>query len=205
MSTPHTLDLSSLPAYEISNRSPLWWGQLLMALIEASMFIMLLVMYVYLRLTVDVWPPPGTQLPHLTWATLALIVLILSAGGSYVASEGAKEGSRTIMLIGIGINLLLATVFIGLRFVELNTLNFRWNTDIHGTIFWAIMYLHTLDAVADMLFTLVLMIILLSGKYGEKQRLGVHVDSVLWYFIVLIWLPAYALLYLGPYLFGGTS
>ena len=91
-----------------------------------------------------------------------------------------------------------------LRFVELNTLNFKWNTDVHGTIFWSIMYLHSLDAVADILFTLVLFIIVASGRYGEKQRLGVHVDSVLWYFIILIWIPAYVIIYWGPRLVGGS-
>ena len=204
MNADRTLDLSHLPPYEISNKAPLWWGQLLMAAIEASMFFILLVMYFYLRLSVDVWPPPGTQLPHLTWPTLALVMLIVSGAGSYIASEGAKKDSRSVMLGGLFLNLAPATAFMVLRFVELNTLNFKWNTDVHGTIFWSIMYLHSLDAVADILFTLVLFIIVASGKYGEKQRLGVHVDSVVWYFIILIWIPAYVVIYWGPRLVGGS-
>ena len=108
------------------------------------------------------------------------------------------------MLGGLFLNLAPATAFMVLRFVELNTLNFKWNTDVHGTIFWSIVYLHSLDAVADILFTLVLFIIVASGRYGEKQRLGVHVDSVLWYFIVLIWIPAYVVIYWGPRLVGSV-
>ena len=73
--------IAALKPYDISNKAPLWWGQLLMALIEASMFLMLLVMYFYMRLSVDVWPPPGTQIPHVTWPTIALIMLIVSAVG----------------------------------------------------------------------------------------------------------------------------
>lgn len=204
MNPRQALDVSHLPPYDISNKAPLWWGQFLMALIEASMFFILLAMYFYLRLSVDVWPPPGTQIPHLTWATIALIILILSGVGSYIASEGAKKDSLGRMLGGLLMNLVLACVFMGFRFAELNTLNFNWKTDAHGTMFWSIMYLHTLDAVGDMIFTALLIVVVAIGKGGPKQRLGVHVDSILWYFIILIWIPAYVILYWGPRFAGGS-
>ena len=49
------------PPYDISSKAPLWWGQLLMCLIEGSMFCILIAMYFYMRLSVDVWPPPGVE------------------------------------------------------------------------------------------------------------------------------------------------
>ena len=51
MTAQRTLDVSHLPRRRISNQAPLWWGQLLMALIEASMFFILLAMYFYIRLS----------------------------------------------------------------------------------------------------------------------------------------------------------
>jgi hypothetical protein len=54
MSEPRTLDVSGLPPYEISNQSPLFWGQVLMCLIEGSLLCMLIATYFYLRLGVDV-------------------------------------------------------------------------------------------------------------------------------------------------------
>jgi cytochrome c oxidase subunit I+III len=47
-----------------------------------------------------------------------------------------------------------------------------------------------------------LVIIVASRKYGPKQRLGVHVDSVIWYFLAGIWLPLYAVIYWGPRIVG---
>ena len=199
---PRTLDVSHLPDFDISNNSPLWWGQLLMAIIEASMFFMMIGIYFYLRLSVDMWPPPGTQIPHVTWPTIALVCLLASAWGSWYASEGAKQDSRRKMLIGLIVNLILAVAFLGLRLRELTTINFNWATDVHGTVWWSIVYLHSLDAIGDMLFTVVLIVIIALGRYAEKQRLGVHVDSVVWYFIVLIWIPFYAVVYWGPYFVG---
>ncbi len=49
---------------------------------------------------------------------------------------------------------------------------------------------------------MVLILIVASARYGEKQRLGVHVDSVVWYFIVIIWIPLYTVVYWGPHFVG---
>jgi heme/copper-type cytochrome/quinol oxidase subunit 3 len=202
MSPARTLDVSALPPYEISNRAPLWWGQLLMAVIEGSLFCVLIAMYFYYRISVDVWPPPGVKPLGLTLPTVALIPLILSAGGSYAATEGAKRDDRRLMLAGLTANILLAIVFLVLRFIEWRTFNFTWASDIHGSIVWSILFLHTFDVIADLLMTAILIGIVADGRHGPKQRLGVHVDSVLWYFLVLIWLPFYVVVYWGPRLVG---
>ncbi len=204
MTPVRTLDVTGLPMYEISSRAPLWWGQLLLCVIEGSVFSILIAMYFYLRLSVDVWPPTRVQLLHTGLPTLALIPLLLSAGGSYIASEAAKKNSRVGMLVGLGSNLGLALVFLSFRFVEWRTFNFTWASDIHGTLVWSILFLHTFDVAADLIMTLVLVVIVAIGRYGPKQRIGVHVDSVVWYFLVLIWLPLYVVLYWGPRLVGGA-
>jgi cytochrome c oxidase subunit III len=158
--------------------------------------------YFYLRLSVDVWPPPGTQLPHIAAPTLALLPLIMSCAGSYWASEGAKKNDRRAMIVGLAANLLLVFIFLALRFREMQTLNFKWNTDAHSTIFWSILFLHTVDVVADLVMTVVLAVAVAVGRYGPKQRLGVHVDSVVWYFLVAIWIPMYLVIYWGPHWVG---
>src|SRR5437764_5006010 len=111
MTATRTLDVSELPAYEISGAAPLWWGQLLLCLIEGSMLCMLIAIYFYLRLSVDTWPAPQVLLPRLTLPTVALIPLIASAIGSWEASQGAKRNSRDLMLAGMVANLFVAGVF----------------------------------------------------------------------------------------------
>jgi heme/copper-type cytochrome/quinol oxidase subunit 3 len=135
-------------------------------------------------------------------APLALIPLVLSAIGSYIASEAAKKNDRTRMMLGLGLNLVLAVVFLVARGFAWSEWNFNWRATAYGSIMWGIMYLHTIDAVADVILTLCLFILVALGYTGIKQRIGVHVDSVLWYFIVLIWLPAYVVVYWGPRMVG---
>jgi heme/copper-type cytochrome/quinol oxidase subunit 3 len=202
MTQARTLDVSGLPAADISNHSPLFMGHVLLCAAEASALLILFATYFYLRISLDAWPPPGTAKPDIVIPTLALIPLIASCGGSYWASESAKKNDRWGMVLGLGVNLFLALVFLAMRGVAWSGFNFSWSSDAHGSIVWSILFLHTYDVVADLLMTIVLLVIVASGRFGEKQRIGVHVDSVLWYFLVAIWLPLYAAVYLGPALVG---
>jgi cytochrome c oxidase subunit III len=203
MTTKRTLDVSGLPDFQISTQAPLWWGQLMLAVIEGTMFAILAAMYFYIRLTLDMWPPPGVQLPARLIPTLSLIPLLGSAAGSYIASEGAKKDNRRHMIVGLVVNLALALLFLGLRVWQWSILNFNWKSDIHGSLFWTILGLHTYDAAADLIFTAVLIVLLALGHTNPRVRIGAHVDSIVWYFIVLIWLPLYWVLYWAPWVIGG--
>jgi len=204
VSERRTLDVSGLPPYEISNQSPLFWGQVLMCVIEGSLLCMLIATYFYLWTRVNVWPGPGERLPGLGLSGWAWVPLLASCAGSYLASEAAKKNSRSGMLWGLGLNLALATVFLVMRGLEWGRFNFTWASDAHGSIVWSILFLHTYDMVADLLMTTVLIVIVALGRYGPRQRIGVHVDSVLWYFLVGIWIPLYGAVYWAPRLIGGV-
>lgn len=198
MSMPRTYDASGLPPYSISSHSPLFVGQVMLACIEGTMFCILIAMYFYIRLSVDVWPPPGVRLPEIALSSLALAPLLLSAFGSYWASEGAKKDDRLAMLVGLIANITLALVFVLLEGASWRSFNFTWESDIHGSIVWSLLFLFFVDAVADLIFTFMLVLALVRGYDGPKQRLGVHVDSIVWYFLVLIWLAIYFVVYWGP-------
>ena len=202
MTEVQTLDVAHLKSYDVSNQSPLWWGQLMITFIEGTMFAILIAAYFYTRLRMNVWPPPGDQYPHRLLPSIALIPLTLSCLGSYWASEAAKKNSRAGMLGGLTLNLALAGVALAMRVVEWHSLNFNWKTDIYGSYIWAFLGLHTFDYIGDITYTAVLIAILLSGRTGPKQRLGVHVDSVVWYFLVGIWIPIYVVIYWGPVIVG---
>ncbi|HJT86421.1 MAG TPA: cytochrome c oxidase subunit 3 [Bryobacteraceae bacterium] len=202
MTTQRVLDVSSLPDFEVSSRAPLWWGQLFLVFIEGTMFSILIAMYFYIRLSMDMWPPPGIQLPHEVLPAISLALLILSCAGSYWSSEAAKKDERRGMILGLALNIALAFGALACRAVAWHDWNFKWTTSAYGSITWAILFVHTLDVGADLAFTVVLLAIIAFGPYGPKQRLGVHVDSLVWYFLVAIWIPLYVAVYWGPYIVG---
>ncbi len=134
-----------------------------------------------------------------------MVLLLASCIGSYLASEAAKKDDRRGMIFGLGLNLVLALGGLAFRAWDWRLWDFKWNTTAYGSITWGIVFLHTIEPGVDIAFTIVLVIILIRGKYGPRQRLGVHVDSIIWYFLVAIWIPLYVVVYWGPYFLGGSS
>jgi cytochrome c oxidase subunit 3 len=198
MTAAKTLDVSHLRPWDVSSQSPSWWGQVCLAIIEGTMFSILMACYFYVRLRMDVWPPPGEQFPHLLLPTLGLIPLILSVPPAYFASKAAKENNRGGMIRNLALNLLFGVIYLVMRLVEWHSLNFNWKASAQGSYVWAFLGLHTFDYVGDLVFTFVLLVLVIIGRYGEKERLGVHVDTIVWYFLVGIWIPIYIVIYWGP-------
>jgi cytochrome c oxidase subunit 3 len=200
MTAQRTLDVSHLPEYDISSQAPLWWGQALLAAIEITMFLILVAMYFYIRQSFDIWPPPGTwPSAALLWGTIAWIPMLASTAGSYYASEAAKKNKPAGMLAGLSANLILALVCLACRYRSWSLLTFKWFSDAHGSLVWTMLFLHTFDVAADLVFTAVLIFLIATGRVGGMQRLGVHVDSVVWYALVAIWIPLYLVIYWGPH------
>ena len=81
-----TIDVSHLPEEAFGERSPVWWGNTLMLLIESSTVAILLVTYFYLRMNFQQWPPPKIDayppidhpVPDLGFSTLNVLLLLLS-------------------------------------------------------------------------------------------------------------------------------
>jgi cytochrome c oxidase subunit I+III len=198
MTAQRTLDVSHLPEYDVSNQAPLWWGQALLGAIESTMFLILVAMYFYIRQSFDVWPPPGSRPPALFWGTIAWIPMLASTAGSYYASEAAKKNEPRGMLLGLSANLGLALVCLACRYRSWSLMTFTWYSDAHGSLVWTIIGLHSIDVIADLVFTAVLIFLIATRRIGGVQRLAVHVDSVVWYVLVAIWVPLYVVIYWGP-------
>jgi heme/copper-type cytochrome/quinol oxidase subunit 3 len=102
------------------------------------------------------------------------------------------------MIFGLSFNLIFALLAMALRAQIWRGFNFTWSADVHASIVWSIYFLHTFDIVADMIMTAALLVMVSTGSIGPSQRLGVHVDSVLWYFLVAVWIPLWAVIQWGP-------
>lgn len=200
MSTRPVLDVSRLPPIAYKQRAPLWWAAWSVILIEGTMFGLLIAGYFYLRLSVDVWPPPGVSFPGVLLPTIELALFALSCVPAYYSTEAAvKLEPASRVALWLAANLILAVAALVFRIIEWRSFNFDWASSTYGSMVWMILGLHTFDVSADILLTAVLLVIALSGRMGDKQRGGVDFDSVTWYFLVAIWVPLYLVIYWAPY------
>ena len=191
------LDVSALPSFGFSHRSLMWWGTVGLMAIESTAFALAVFAYFYLRSHANRWPMSSPP-PELLWGTLNTVVLVVSMWPNHLAKRAAERLDRRGVRIWITVCLLFSLVFLGVRWLEFDALNVRWDHDAYGSIVWMLLGLHTFHLITDTWDTAVLDTLFFTGPLEGKRFVDVSENSVYWYFVVLSWLPIYAVIYWAP-------
>ena len=197
MKTAPNVEVSGLPDYAYSHRSPMWWATFGIVLIEGTMFAALLATYFYLRSRSPEWPPRVPP-PDLIWGTLNTAILILSCVPNHFYKAAAEKQDLRRVRIWLVVSLVFALAFIGVRAMEFSTLNCRWSDHAYASIVWVLLGFHTTHLVTDFLDSAVLTVLMFTGPLSGKRFVDVSENGMYWYFVVWAWLPIYATIYLVP-------
>src|SRR5205085_7607512 len=106
---------------------PVYYGTILMSLTEAAEMVGTVVVYFYLRSSTNDWPPGDTPLPPLLIPTLATLVLLIALIPSYLDEKAIKKNDRRGLIINLILEVVFQSIFIGLLWYHLKTLNFKWD------------------------------------------------------------------------------
>ena len=191
------LDVSGLPTYAFGARSLMWWGTAGLIAIEGTVFVLGIAAYFYLWTRVDAWPPSAAS-PNIFWGSLNTLLLLLSLAPNQWAKRAAEQEDLAQVRIALLLGLAFAAAFLVVRVFEFHALNVRWDTNAYGSIVWMLMGLHTAHLVTDVFDTVVLTVLMFTGPLEGKRFVDVSENSVYWYFVVIAWLPLYAVVYLAP-------
>jgi heme/copper-type cytochrome/quinol oxidase subunit 3 len=200
MTQQPVLDISALPRFKFGIHAPIWWGQLLMAVIEGWMMLMLLAAFLYVRLSFTAWPPPGVKEPDLGLPTLNLLLLIVSCVPMKISDKAALACEWPKAIFWTVIWLIFGAVICGLRFWEWSRFGFAWDDHLYGSLVWLTFALHAAHLVAAELETVVLLGLTLLGYRGGRVRQGYNVDELYWYLVVVMGLAIYLVIYAMPHL-----
>lgn len=198
MKTRVVLDLAHLPAHGRGAASPTWWGTAAFMLIEGTGFALAVAVYLYLMSLAPAWPidaPPPDLLP----GTIVTLVLVMSAAPNLLLSRWAKEQDLRKVRLGLVLMSVLGAAALAVRPFEFPALHTKWDTNAYGSIAWVILGLHTTHILTDLVDTLVLTALMFTRHGDNPRRFGDVEDNALyWNFVVLTWLPLYAVLYWVP-------
>lgn len=204
MTTTHlrrmpVVDASCLPDQSYAHRNTVWWGVVGLVTIEGVVFASLIASYFYLQWGRPDWPPAGTAPPDLLLPSVATALLLLSSLPMAMADRAIRRDHlgplKTLPLISIA----LAIAFLGIKAYEYAHIGFRWDTHAYGSVIWTIIGLHSTHVVALLIKTAVVTLLAWRGFFHARNRIGVTVNGIYWHFVVLVWLPLYATIYLAPY------
>lgn len=200
-----TIDVSQLPEHTLDHRSPIWWGNVLLLVIETVMFGILVAAYFYLRQNFAVWPPPRPDhvpvefpKPLLGLATVNLVVLVLSCVPMFIADRAALRRNHRLIDYAMVATCLLGLLTIYLRWKEFGNLHLRWDDNAYASITWMTIGMHFTHLIVGTLENLLLTAWLLTHGLDDQHARDVRVGAVYWYWIAVIWVPLYALVYFGP-------
>jgi cytochrome c oxidase subunit I+III len=194
---PRRIDVSDLPDYAFGPRSTLWWGTAGFIVIEATAFALALFAYFYLRSNSPEWPP-GVAPPDLLWGTLNTLILLASTVPNQWAKNAAEAQRLGPVRLWLVVAIAFGVAFLVVRGFELAALNVAWDTNAYGSIVWAIMGLHTTHLLTDVVDTGVLTALMFTRHAHGRRFVDVSENAFYWYFVVLVWLPLYAVIYWVP-------
>ena len=194
-------DVAELPTVTFGHRSLMWWGTLGFMVIEGWTLALITAMYFYIRQNFQTWPPLRTPQPSLLIPTINLGVMLVSMLPVYVADRASRRldegGVKRWLLISSLISLPIPV----LRWYELWALNVRWDTNAYGTAAWTIVATHATLLLLDVADTIGLTLFYWLKPMPIKAMSDVADNSFYWYFMVLVWVPLYLIVYVGPYVF----
>ncbi|MEQ8673824.1 MAG: cytochrome c oxidase subunit I [Aggregatilineales bacterium] len=184
-----------------------WWGILFLILIEAVVFASLIVSYFYLRAGAEEWPPELVGRPDLLLPTINTVILLLSSIPIYLADHGIQRGNQRRLKMGIVGSFILGAMFVVIKFIEYGNVNYAygWTRTAYTSIVWMIILYHTVHVITLLIKTCVVGIWAFQERFDSERNAALQVNGLYWHFVVLIWLPLYATIYLSPYVLGSGS
>jgi cytochrome c oxidase subunit III len=189
------LDVAQLPSYGFSHRSLMWWGNAGMMAIEGVAFGFMIVIYFYLRSITTTWPVGAP--PDLMWGTINLVIILVSVVPNYFASRAAVDCDRARVRTSLIACSILQLALCVVRWFEFTALNVRWDDSAYGSAVWVLLGLHTFNLVTDFGDTLVLTAVMYTRPLEGKRFVDIAENCGYWYFVVLTWIPIYAVIYFG--------
>lgn len=191
-------DISMLPKHAFGSAAITWWAMMGLMLIEGITLVLVAAAYVYIRQNYNAWPPAHTPLPSLGFPILNLVVLLVSIVPAVWAFRAARGHDVGAIRVALWIQGALGVVAMILRYVELQSLNVRWDTNAYGSVAWAVCVAHAVVMITDVMDSLGLALLFTLSEPEEKHFVDTCENSQFWYFIVASWIPLFVLVFLYP-------
>ncbi len=176
-------------------------GMVLFIASEIMLFAGLFAGYFYVRNQASVWPPLGTEVQIGKTLGAVLTVLLLSSG--VVAHFGvisARAGNRAGLILGIGLAIVMGTVFIAGQSYEwfhLMDEGLNAKTNVYGGTFFVMTGFHGAHVIAGLGLLWVVLARAFVNDFTPMRHLILDASVLYWHFVDIVWVFLYVILYLA--------
>jgi cytochrome c oxidase subunit III len=171
-------------------------GMLLFIISEIMLFGAFFTAYFFIRVVNGAeWPAQGEELPKLI-AGVNTAVLLSSSFTMHWALEGARNGNRRALQVGILTTFLLGLSFLVVQINEYVHLGFAPSDNAQGTIFYGLTGLHGAHVFVGLTLLAFATTRAFRGHFTPKEHRGVEVPGIYWHFVDLMWIVVYVTIYI---------
>jgi heme/copper-type cytochrome/quinol oxidase subunit 3 len=155
--------------------------------------------YFYIRLENTEWPMDNIPLPDLTLITISTALLLISGGVVYWAIRGIRAGSNRRLAIGLGIAFLLGAAAMGIQIFDYTQLDFRWDTNAYGSVFYLLGFNGLSVVAGGLLINGLTQFWAWRGQYSARRHVMAENTMMYWFSSIGLWLVSFGVIYLVPY------
>ena len=183
-------------AHRSSRVEPQMLGMLLFIISEVMLFGAFFTAYFFVRVVGSAeWPAESTHLP-IAIAGVNTAILISSSFTMHWALEGARNGNRAAMRIGLFTTLMLGATFLTIQINEYVHIGFAPADHAQGTIFYSLTGLHGAHVFVGLTLLTMATVRAFRGHFTEKEHRGVEVPGIYWHFVDIMWIVVYSTVYI---------
>jgi len=166
---------------------------------ETMLFSGLTGAYVMFRFGSVAWPSAHLYLPvGVTWVNT--FVLLVSCFTMHRALRALRADNRQGLVNGLGITGLLGAIFLSIQGYEWTQLirdGLTISTGVYGATFYTLIGCHALHVFAAVVWLLVVVWQARRGKFSTRNRVGVEICGMYWYYVGALWVVLFSLVYLN--------
>ncbi len=161
-----------------------WWGMLLLAAAEATLFGTLVATYFYLRLQTSPWPPVGISPPSVTLPLALTAVLVATSAPMLAAARAARAGRRGAALRWITLATLVQGAYLAVQVaLFLDDLSkFDPRQTAYGSVYFTLLGVHHAHVVVGLALNAGVLVRLLGGLTNYRV-IGVRAVAMYWCFV----------------------
>jgi cytochrome c oxidase subunit 3 len=200
------LDVAELPGAALDHRSPIWWGNVLMLMIESTMFVLLFASYFYLKQNFEHWPPPLVDrappvfnpVPFLTLPVIMACIAVLSLIPMAIVDRACMRMKETPVKIGLVVLVVLAAGFDVMEWFSLDCLRVKWDENAYGSVAWTLVGLHLLHGFVATGESALMAAWVLRHGLDKKHARDVRTTAIYWYWVTGLWLLVFLVVFVSP-------
>jgi cytochrome c oxidase subunit 3 len=127
------------------------------------------------------------------------VVLICSSLTVAVGIAAVREGKRRMLEVSLSLTLILAALFIGIKYLEYSehfALGELPGSNIFFSLYYTLTGLHALHVLAGMSALAAMLVMSARGRFSDVYRNPVEITGLYWHFVDLVWIYLFPMLYL---------